>query len=45
MKTKTFETIFTVWTIGISAIAFAGIVLTIFHIANGDIGSTASFEF
>lgn len=45
MKTKTLETIFTVWAIGVGAMAFTGIVLTIFHIANGDIGSTASFEF
>jgi len=45
MKTKTLETIFTVWAIGVAAMAFTGIVLTIFHIANGDIHSTAAFEF
>ena len=45
MKTKTLETIFTVWAIGVGVMAFTGIVLAIFHIANGDITSTASFEF
>lgn len=45
MKTKTLETIFTVWAIGVGAMAFTGIVLTIFHVASGDISSTASFEF
>ena len=43
--TKTFETILTIWAIGVGIMAFTGIILAIFHMVNGDINSTASFEF
>jgi len=45
MKTKTLETIFTVWAIGVGIVAVTGVVIVLYHLITGDISATASFEF
>lgn len=45
MKTSALEIGFKVWAIGLGALAFTGIVITIFNLITGNYCATASFEF